>query len=391
MTTNTKYSPDGWTDRQLIELADFLDHQRRPVKSADRARAKGIYPYYGATGVIDYVDEYIFDEELVLLGEDGENILSRQLPQAFRIEGKSWVNNHAHVLRPKRNIDATYLSLALERLDFSAYNSGSAQPKLTKGTCEAIVIPIPDEKHEQNAVAQALRDIGDLILSLDALIAKKRDIKQGAMQICFGDTLSNSDQDASIGADCHLHARIGWQGLTTAEYKKSGDFLLVTGTDFIDGRIDLGRCAYVDEWRFRQDRKIQLKPNDVLVTKDGTIGKSAFVDGLPLPATLNSGVFVVRPKSNKINKKFLFWIFQSPIFAKFIDELQAGSTIAHLYQKDFVKFRFRLPGAGSQAEIADILFGMTEEVEGLLDRRSKMEMIRQGMMQQLLTGRIRLA
>ena len=105
-----------------------------------------------------------------------------------------------------------------------------------------------------------------------------------------------------------LKARIGWQGLTTAEYLKNGIFYLVTGTDFNNGKIDWENCVYVDEKRYDQDKNIQLKKGDVLVTKDGTIGKIAYIDFLPLPATLNSGVFVIRPLGKNYLPLFLFYI-----------------------------------------------------------------------------------
>ncbi len=103
-----------------------------------------------------------------------------------------------------------------------------------------------------------------------------------------------------LGDNCTLKARIGWQGLTTDEYLNAGDYCLVTGTDFLNGYIDWDNCVFVEKIRYVQDRNIQLKEDDVLVTKDGTIGKVAFVKKIFKPTTLNSGVFVLRSKSNKI-------------------------------------------------------------------------------------------
>lgn len=142
---------------------------------------KGVYPYYGASGIIDYVNDYLFDDDLILLGEDGENILSRSLPLAFDVSGKIWVNNHAHVLKPKDGFHIKYLTNLLESYDYELYNSGTAQPKLNKQTCYKIPICYP-KYEEQRAIAQALSDTDALIASLDQLIAKKRLIKQGAMQ-----------------------------------------------------------------------------------------------------------------------------------------------------------------------------------------------------------------
>jgi type I restriction enzyme S subunit len=173
--------PEDWEECYLSDAVDFLDGQRRPIKSSEREKVKGIYPYYGASGIIDYVNDYIFNEELILLGEDGENILSRNLPLAFQVKGKIWVNNHAHVLKPKENFDIIFLTNFLESLDYSLLNSGTAQPKLNKQSCLKIKIAKPT-KIEQAAIATALSDVDALISALDNLIAKKRLIKQGAMQ-----------------------------------------------------------------------------------------------------------------------------------------------------------------------------------------------------------------
>ncbi len=174
--------PEDWSLRQMGEIVTFLDGKRRPVKDVDRAKMRGSIPYYGASGIIDYVNEHIFDEELILLGEDGENILSRNCRLAFRISGKTWVNNHAHVLKPDPDLHIGFLVDYLESLNYDRYNSGTAQPKLNKQTCIKIPIALPPTKAEQEAIAEALSDADALIESLRQLIAKKRQIKQGAMQ-----------------------------------------------------------------------------------------------------------------------------------------------------------------------------------------------------------------
>ena len=94
-----------WETKRLDECASFLDEQRKPIKSTERSSEFKLYPYYGASGVIDYIDDYIFDEDLILLSEDGANILDRNYRVAFIVTGKTWVNNHAHVLRPVNDVD----------------------------------------------------------------------------------------------------------------------------------------------------------------------------------------------------------------------------------------------------------------------------------------------
>jgi type I restriction enzyme S subunit len=134
-----------------------------------------------------------------------------------------------------------------------------------------------------------------------------------------------------------------------------------------------------------------LKEHDVLVTKDGTIGKVALIANVPRPATLNSGVFVIRPIADAFYPEFFYYLLYSEVFAAFLDQLSAGSTINHLYQKDFVGFIYKTPPTiEEQAAIAAILFEMDREIATLEGKLAKVRALKQGMMQELLTGRIRL-
>ena len=194
----------------------------------------------------------------------------------------------------------------------------------------------------------------------------------------------------NIGEDATLKARIGWQALTTNEYQSIGDHYLVTGTDFNAGEVQWDTCWHVDEWRYKQDSNIQLRINDVLVTKDGTIGKVGYVDKLPKPATLNSGVFVIRPKYNSFVPKYFFYVLTSSLFKEFIRNITAGSTITHLYQKDFVTFNFPVPPKKEQTAIATALSDVDNLIQSLEKLIAKKEAIKTGTMQQLLTGKTRL-
>jgi len=194
----------------------------------------------------------------------------------------------------------------------------------------------------------------------------------------------------NIGKDATLKARIGWQALTTNEYQSTGNYYLVTGTDFNAGEVQWDTCWYVDEWRYKQDLNIQLRIDDVLVTKDGTIGKVGYVDELPKPATLNSGVFVIRPKYNSFVPKYFFYVLTSNLFKEFIRNITAGSTITHLYQKDFVTFNFPVPPKKEQTAIATALSDIDNLIQSLEKLIAKKEAIKTGTMQQLLTGKTRL-
>jgi len=189
----------------------------------------------------------------------------------------------------------------------------------------------------------------------------------------------------NISQTSTLKARIGWQGLTTSEYLSIGDYFLVTGTDFFEGKIKWETCHYVAKERYVQDTNIQVKLGDILITKDGTIGKVAYIDKLPLEATLNSGVFVIRPKNNSYDPLYCYYIFKSSYFDSFLNKLVAGSTINHLYQKDFVLFNFPIPNdRNEQAAIATALSDADAYIQSLEKLIEKKRNIKQGSMQELL-------
>jgi len=216
------------------------------------------------------------------------------------------------------------------------------------------------------------------------------EMRNGYMQTDIG-IIPNEWKVSNIIENSTLKARIGWQGLTTAEYLVNGNYLLVTGTDFNEGEISWDTCHYVSKLRYDQDKNIQISDDDILVTKDGTIGKVAFIKNLPSPATLNSGVFVIRPKNGSYVPQYLFYVFNSIYFRDFLRKLVAGSTINHLYQKDFISFNFPLPPTKQeQTAIAKVLSDTDELIFSLEKLIEKKKLIKQGTMQQLLTGKKRL-
>lgn len=203
--------------------------------------------------------------------------------------------------------------------------------------------------------------------------------------------LMDSWKQINLGKSATLKARIGWQGLTTAEYLSSGDYYLVTGTDFLNGFIDWDNCVHVEKERYDQDKYIQLQVDDILVTKDGTIGKVAIVDKIVKPTTLNSGVFVIRPFGKSFYPKYLYYILRSGHFADFLSKLTAGSTINHLYQKDFVHYIFPAPATlREQKLIAETLSDTDILIQNLKTLMEKKKAIKQGSMQELLSGKKRL-
>lgn len=176
----TEFS-DEWKEQKLCDVADFFDEQRIPVDSEQRKA--GEYPYYGATGIIDYVDSYIFDGEYVLLAEDGANIIMRRSPIAYLTKGKFWLNNHAHIMRMKNGAN-NFLIQLLEIQNYQKYNSGTAQPKLNAQVVKGIIFKFPSLK-EQTKIGNFFKKFDDIIFLHQRELGNLKQMKQGFLQKMF--------------------------------------------------------------------------------------------------------------------------------------------------------------------------------------------------------------
>lgn len=350
---------DAYISRGLYE--DFKSKYSYPKKGDILISAAGTI---GRLVVFDGEDAYFQDSNIVWLGNDETIVLNLYLYWAF--QNMKWQSEDGGIV---------------SRL----YNNNFKAMQL-------VVPPLP----EQRRIAAALGDMDKLIDNLLKRIEKKKAIKQGAMQelLTGKKRLPGFEGEwlvKSIAKSATVKARIGWQGLTTQEYLADGSYRLVNGTNIENGAVNWGSCYYVAEDRYGEDKNIQLRQADVLVSKDGTIGKVAFVERLPLPATLNSGVFVVRSKDYDLSQEYLARVFLSKWFDDFIDKITAGSTIVHLYQKDITKFQFLIPPTlAEQRAIAKVLGDMDAEIAKLEAKREKLTGIKKGMMSDLLTGKVRL-
>ncbi len=162
-----------------------------------------------------------------------------------------------------------------------------------------------------------------------------------------------AEESVNLEDCCSIHARVGWQALKKEEYLETGEYMLITGTDFVGGRVDYSTCVYVSKERYDMDPNIQVENGDILITKDGTIGKVAIVEDLPKPAALNAGVFVVRP-DGRFNRDFFSYIFKGPVFADFVEVAKTGTTIKHLNQGKLLKFPIPVADATDQERFAEI-------------------------------------
>ena len=172
-----------WKVKRISEIADCLDNLRVPLNAAQRSKMKGSYPYCGANGVLDHIDRYCVDDAVVLIAEDGgyfDEYMTR--PIAYRMSGKFWVNNHAHILKSKPAFDQDFLFYSLVHKNILSFLASGTRTKLNKSEMNKITIWQPKERFEQTAIATILSDMDAEIAALEAKLSKARLLKQGMMQ-----------------------------------------------------------------------------------------------------------------------------------------------------------------------------------------------------------------
>jgi type I restriction enzyme S subunit len=180
-----------WAFKPLADVCENLDRFRVPITKGDREQ--GDVPYYGASGVVDHVKGFLFDEELLLVSEDGANLLARTYPIAFSISGKSWVNNHAHVLRFEDRVSQEFVRLYLNSISLEPYVSGMAQPKLNQAALNGILVPMPPTKVREEIVLKAKQIAGDAERAAESYRVQSTDIvalRQSLLQAAFSGQLT---------------------------------------------------------------------------------------------------------------------------------------------------------------------------------------------------------
>lgn len=393
--------PSDWTPMQLRDIG-YIQMCRRIFQS--QTKAYGAIPFYKIStfgGKADaYISQELYEKYKLLYPypEKGDVLISAAgtIGKAVIFDGKDSYFQDSNIVWLKVDkdaIDRKFLWWFYRSFPWNALEGTTIQ-RLYNSIILDTEIHLPD-KPEQEEIARTLSLFDVYIDDLAELIEKKKGIRDGALEDLITkktrlDGYADDWTPVTFNQVIIPKARIGWQGLKKHEYLRSGYSYLIGGTDFSNGTVSLDNISYVTKERYDMDTNIQVSENDVLVTKDGTIGKVAIVPELNKPATLNSGVFVFRTNSRLV-PAFLFRVLQSSVFREFIDTLSAGSTIKHLYQKDLKNFEFEIPvDTKEQEAIAAVLTAMDEEIRDLETEREKIIQIREGAMDDLLTGRVRL-
>ena len=299
-----------WNYVPFCQAVEVCDTQRKPINSKERsARIAGkelneLYPYYGATGQVGYIDGYITDGEYVLLGEDGAPFLHTFARKAYIISGKAWVNNHAHVLRSKTN--NKFLCYYLNYFNYKGYVSGTTRLKLTQAQMQRILVPVPDIEEQKRIVAKIEELFSDLDNGVETLKKAKQQLavyRQAVLKEAF----SSCTKTVTVESVCQ-HVTDG-DHMPPPKTKDGIPFIMISNIE--NHIIDWSDTAFVgNEYYNNIDDKRRPSKGDVSYTVTGSYGISVLID-FEKKFCFQRHIALLRPKNN-INQKFLYYAMQEP-------------------------------------------------------------------------------
>lgn len=392
----------AWEYVPFDQAVDICDSQRKPINSKERAaRIEGkplaeLYPYYGATGQVGYIDDYITDGEYVLLGEDGAPFLSAFANKAYIISGKAWVNNHAHVLRSKGS--NKFLCYYLNYFNYKGYVSGTTRLKLTQAQMKTIPVPIPSLDEQNRIVARIEELFSELDNGVETLQKTKQQLavyRQAVLKDAFDTSLKYCEKLTPIDRVLVTDRR----GMSTGpfgtmlkkhEHKKSG--VPVLGIENIgEGKFVDGNKIYVTEEKAQELKSFSLKAGDIIISRSGTVGEICSVPKRMEGALLSTNLMRVSLDPHKVLPEYFIYLFQSKgVVLDQVKELCKGSTRIFLNQSILKQISFPIPSIEKQenilAEIAERL-SVCDSIEKTVDTAlQQAEAMRQSILKQAFEG-----
>lgn len=388
-----KFIPEGWRTHTISDLCDNLDGRRVPITKSDRV--SGGIPYYGATGIIDYVDGYIFNEEILLIGEDGAD-WSPFASKAFMVIGKSWVNNHAHVLKCKDGSTHEYLKQYLNWKNLDVYTTGGTRKKLNKEVLMNIPVCLPKSKKEQQKIAGILGTVDENIEKTQEVINETEKLKQGLMQQLFTRGIGHMKfkktkmgeiperwEVAQLG---DLFNSIIGGGTPSRKESKywSGDIPWMTVKDMTKKKYVYDTKEYITEIGLKDSSSSLIPENNLITSTRMGIGR-VYINKIPV--AINQDLKGLVPKKEFI-LDYVYWLILS--VAKKLETKGTGSTVKGIRLEDFKSLDIALTESRSeQKQIAENLSAVDEKISINKKLKDKLTLLKKGLMQDLLSGRVR--
>ncbi len=345
---------EGWEVKKLGDVCEILDYLRKPVTKKDRR--EGIYPYYGASGIQDYVDSYIFDGRYLLVGEDGAKWGASD-KSAYIIEGKSWVNNHAHILKVNDEIIDKLIEYYLVFKDLSEYITGAIVPKLTQQALRSIPIPIPPLS-EQSRIVEELDQLSNIIEKKRQQLSELDNLAQSIFYDMFGDPVTNKKglEVKKLGDVCKSDL-----GKTLNQSKDKGEYHhYLCAVNILWGYINLNNLKQA---RFEniELEKYSLQKGDLLICEGGDVGRAAIWNENK-PMLYQNALHRVRFDKSILAIYALYWLQWLKNNGE-LDKYVKGVTIKHLVKSSLLSIPICIPSFELQQLFAQKIEAIEKEKE----------------------------
>ena len=406
--------PLNWRLVKVEDASEILDSQRIPINAEHRSLMQGNIPYYGANGIQGYINKYIFDEDLILLAEDGgyfEEYFSR--PIAYKVSGKSWVNNHAHILRIKNDFDYNYVFYSLVHKNILPFIKGGTRSKLNQLELRAIEFIAP-LLPEQQRIAEILTTIDTAIEKTEALIEKYKNIKQGMMQDLLTKGIDESGnirseenhefKDSPIGripkewdalnVEATVDSVMDFRGKTPLKIGMDwggGEIPAISANNVVMGKIDLSKGTYYGSEALYKKWMVKgsTQKGDVIITMEAPLGNIAQIPNDD-KYILSQRVLLLRTRSELLTNEYIAQVFMSDEFQKQLNKYASGTTAQGIQQAKLFELYIPVPKLTTeQKRICDYINTINKKICMEENYLKKLCFMKQGLMQDLLTGKVR--
>ena len=397
------FQKTSWNYVSFCDGVEILDSFRQPVNGKDRSKRiaeksqSELYPYYGATGQVGFIDDFLLDGEYVLLGEDGAPFLNAFDDKAYIISGKTWVNNHAHILKSKTN--NKFLCYYLNSIEYKEFVSGTTRLKLTQTDMKRIPVPVPPVSEQERIVAR----IEEMFSQLDAAVETLQKTKAQLTvyrQAVLKEAFDSAMEDCKMLPISEILTKTG-KGMSTgpfgtmirkSDHKSSGVPML--GIENIGrGRFVDGNKIFVTAEKAEELKSFSLKAGDIIISRSGTVGEICAVPERAEGSLLSTNLMRVSLDNAIIRSDYFIALFQSKgIVLDQIKELCKGSTRDFLNQTILKQIIFPVPSVEKQAEIVSIIetrMSVCDSIEHTIDNAlQQAEATRQSILKQAFEGKL---
>lgn len=387
---------------RLDDIAEIHNYKRRPLNSRERENMQGQYPYYGASGIFDYLNDYIFDGEYVLISEDGENLKSRKTPIAFKVNGKFWVNNHAHIVKGKEELINEFIVYYFANLDLNPFVTGAVQPKLNKENLLSIPIFMPKKPEIRNQFVSVLKSIDDKIennLSTNQTLEEiaRTLFKEWFVNFNYPDADGNLKHSEfgeipeswsinGIGEICYVQNGYAFK---SKDFQEQGEVGIIKIKNINGNVVDIQNTDFVDASVVSSlDTKFKIESGSLLIAMTGAeVGKIGLVPLTEKNLWLNQRVGMFQEKIAYGNL-FMYLLLSTDTYQTAIQNSALGSAQPNISASAIESIRAIIPTAELIEAFGKTVKPMFEKILDNLAENETLKTTRDSLLPKLMSGEI---